>query len=238
VSGSDRRRRRWFHLGDEALRRTVGTTGVYRCPVCLADFAIADLERGALTDGHVPPASLGGPPLVLTCQPCNDTAELDVHAVRREVVERILERPAVEDRWEQPAASRLWLRSAYLAAFAALGYRYILDRPELDALRSELRSRETGLVAKTILRRHPVAPDHASMLLVRDPEPLRGALMVSLDRAFGLLPGLGSEPEFFERAHDALAASGIATEAVAAPINWSGTEISWPRRPMFDLDDR
>jgi hypothetical protein len=99
-------RRRWFAQGAVAWHRTQILLGVpsakartdlYACPLCFeidhdehrAQFRVfteAGLTDGSLTVEHVPPDSLGGRPLVLTCRVCNTVAgaELDAHARRRE----------------------------------------------------------------------------------------------------------------------------------------------------------
>lgn len=51
---------------------------VYICPLCLHLYAIA---HEALTLEHVPPESVGGKPILVTCKTCNNTqgADLDVY---------------------------------------------------------------------------------------------------------------------------------------------------------------
>lgn len=99
-------RRRWFAQGAAAWHRaqillgvpsTEARTALYACPLCLeinheerrAQFRVfieAALTDSSLTVEHVPPESLGGRPLVLTCRACNSTAGagLDAHARKRE----------------------------------------------------------------------------------------------------------------------------------------------------------
>lgn len=92
------RRRRWFDRGATAfdqsfpeLRSRLPHTS-YVCPLCDCAFPRDAVDTGALTEEHVPPAKFKGRPLVLTCQPCNNTAgtELDAHARRKENVAEIL----------------------------------------------------------------------------------------------------------------------------------------------------
>jgi hypothetical protein len=84
MSGAELREQ-WFEWGAAALTRA--TRGVvtdrYRCPLCLKDFKREDAKSGdALTLEDVPPANMGGKPLVLTCRRCNSSAgaALDSHA--------------------------------------------------------------------------------------------------------------------------------------------------------------
>lgn len=86
-------RERWFDWGAAALARATrgAVTNRYRCPLCLKDFRRADATSGdALTIEDVPPANMGGKPLVLTCRTCNSTAggSLDSHAGRLHAAKR------------------------------------------------------------------------------------------------------------------------------------------------------
>lgn len=84
LSGKSRQRReRLFSQGLEALEALgVNTEDEYVCPLCVHGFRRADIQ--ALTLEHVPPRSLGGNPLVLTCRRCNQSAGgpdgVDTHA--------------------------------------------------------------------------------------------------------------------------------------------------------------
>jgi hypothetical protein len=98
VSVSQATKLRWFDRGAAAFERTfpgliasrfgphIGP--VYVCPICDRGFRRPAVEAGVLTAEHVPPDSLGGRELLLTCKDCNNTAgtELDAHARRKENV--------------------------------------------------------------------------------------------------------------------------------------------------------
>jgi hypothetical protein len=84
------RKRVWFDEGAEAFRAFVRKYGdedqlpaaeLYPCPLCSTLVECGAVESGLLTAEDVPPASIGGRPLVLTCKPCNDRSghEIDVH---------------------------------------------------------------------------------------------------------------------------------------------------------------
>lgn len=61
---------------------------IYPCPICLTPFTTDALANGRLSLEHVPPKSVGGHELVLTCKCCNNTAgaKLDADATVKELV--------------------------------------------------------------------------------------------------------------------------------------------------------
>jgi len=237
VSGSNRRRRHWFDIGEAALRRVAGTSGVYRCPCCLNDFDRSAIDSSELTDAAVPPFGLGAQPRVLVCRSCNESSRSDEDAVLRERIQSTVDGPR-NGRWEPPAVSRMWLRQAYLGAFGALGYCYILDRPELDELRSRLREPETRIGAESVWHSHWQTPNESHMSLVRAPELLQAKLVVRAGSSVGVIPGLASDAAFFDRTHAALVQLGINDPESFALIEFDGEEIVWPDRPGFALDVR
>jgi hypothetical protein len=46
----------------------------YACPLCQTLFTIDELDTRNLTKEHVPPRSIGGREMVLTCRQCNNSA--------------------------------------------------------------------------------------------------------------------------------------------------------------------
>ena len=59
-------------------------SGNNRCPICLCEFKRTDVEKGTkVTLEHVPPKTLGGSPLCLTCKTCNNKASvIEQHAFK------------------------------------------------------------------------------------------------------------------------------------------------------------
>jgi|GEM_PF-2501882 len=106
--------------------------GWVACPICFMAIAQSDLGLGALRAAsaeHAPQEfhRSGGVERCITCKPCNNerryeakAGSLNDLATGRDVVEEF--EPFVE------------IKNAYLLAFAALGYRFILD-PALDIIR-------------------------------------------------------------------------------------------------------
>src|SRR5688572_24505180 len=93
---TDARKREWFDLGAESFARErpgMFEQPIYPCPICLHPFGIEALtavlpEDKRLSVEHVPPESVGGKELLLTCTPCNNTAgtAVDAHAKKKEDV--------------------------------------------------------------------------------------------------------------------------------------------------------
>jgi hypothetical protein len=85
------KKRDWFDLGAKAYDQACpGMYGVptYVCPICRDPFAVGALDDGRLSMEHVPPQSVGGCELLLTCTACNNTAgtKLDAAAKTKEDV--------------------------------------------------------------------------------------------------------------------------------------------------------
>lgn len=61
---------------------------IYPCPICLTPFTVDALADGRLSSEHIPPESVGGHELVLTCKRCNNSAgtKLDADAAVKELV--------------------------------------------------------------------------------------------------------------------------------------------------------
>lgn len=88
---SQTKKRAWFDLGATAYGRVCPSkypVPTYVCPICRDPFMIEALDDGRLFVEHVPPQSVGGRELILTCIPCNNTAgtKLDAAAKTKEDV--------------------------------------------------------------------------------------------------------------------------------------------------------
>lgn len=89
------KKREWFDLGARAYAQaSPGTYAMptYVCPVCRKPFTVQDLAESRLSIEHVPPRSVGGRELLLTCVECNNTAgtKLDASAKTKEEVRRAM----------------------------------------------------------------------------------------------------------------------------------------------------
>jgi hypothetical protein len=73
-------KRRLFAAGAEAIERISPYRGLYACPTCMRLLPIEAIDKGELTLEHVPPESMGGKGIALTCERCNSTAGHTVDA--------------------------------------------------------------------------------------------------------------------------------------------------------------
>jgi len=92
---NERKKREWFDLGAESFARVrpgLYDHPTYPCPICLTTFTIEALALKQLSAEHVPPASLGGREMLLTCRSCNNSSgtKLDAHARIKEDVQLAL----------------------------------------------------------------------------------------------------------------------------------------------------
>jgi len=85
------KKRDWFDRGAAAyalVRPEQRGEAVYPCPICFTLFTVDALADGRLSSEHVPPGSVGGHELVLTCKCCNNSAgaKLDADAAVKELL--------------------------------------------------------------------------------------------------------------------------------------------------------
>ena len=85
------KKRDWFDLGATAYAQAcpgMYAVPTYVCPICRNPFTVEALDDHRLSVEHVPPQSVGGGELLLTCTACNNTAgtKLDASAKMREEV--------------------------------------------------------------------------------------------------------------------------------------------------------
>jgi hypothetical protein len=123
-----------------------------------------------------------------------------------------------------------WVRAAYLAAFAALGWRYAFLR-YLEPLRAQLADPTAELLPPLAMVDLAARRDRRQMLLVREPHELR-SLAVVLGPHTVYLPGL-EDPQTFEDLSAALAR--LSAQAPPRP-QLVGKQIPWPAEPRHALD--
>jgi hypothetical protein len=91
VATNQRKKQEWFNRGAAAFERVCPgkyDQPTYPCPICLTPFTEDALADGRLSSEHVPPASVGGRDLLLTCKICNNSSgtKLDADANVKELI--------------------------------------------------------------------------------------------------------------------------------------------------------
>jgi hypothetical protein len=77
------KKERWFADGAvsfASIRPEEASEPLYPCPICLVRFPRAALDDDRLTAEDVPPKSIGGRPLLLTCKSCNNDSGMSIDA--------------------------------------------------------------------------------------------------------------------------------------------------------------
>ena len=95
-----------FRRAAEAIAKYIDIGNRYLCPLCMYGYSMDALETGELTIEHVPPKSLGGRELLLTCRTCNSSSghTLDIALYQREEQRRFSETVrGVESTYRGPA---------------------------------------------------------------------------------------------------------------------------------------
>jgi hypothetical protein len=129
-------------------------------------------------------------------------------------------------RWTDANVRASWLRAAYLIAFAALGYRYIL-RTELEPVRAQVNDPAGPHAPRAVMVNPRLPKTHRALWLVERPKTLR-SVNVGMGRWAVWLPGLGIDPTFYER----LAARKVWPPRIKTV---SGKRVVWPTEPRLDL---
>jgi hypothetical protein len=121
-----------------------------------------------------------------------------------------------------------WLRAAYLVAFTALGYLYILIQA-LNCVREQIRTPAVTLITSFSVVVPKASPQERQLVLLEEPAEIR-SLIVWMGAVIVFLPEPGSnELGFYERIEVELARLGGRADC-------KGKRIPWPTRPVFALD--
>jgi hypothetical protein len=131
------------------------------------------------------------------------------------------------DRHSATNARTSWLRTAYLAAFSCMGYRYVFS-PALERVRQQIREPEAEHI-RVFMITTPGEHNWAerTLLTVREPEAFRNCVCARVGRHIVFLPAPW-DMEFYDR----LAESHDRGEN---GIQLKGQSYEWPYEPSFGL---
>jgi hypothetical protein len=135
--------------------------------------------------------------------------------------------------FDETRARYSWIRSAYLAAFAGLGWTYIL-RSVMQPIRDQLASPDEEILPTHMLRTPSADPSVRRILLVDDPDELRCVAVVMGEHTV-FLPGL-ERPLVYEELIAAIADAKELQADSQLSMNLRGKEVPWPRRATYLLD--
>jgi hypothetical protein len=296
-SRNRKRKEALFRAGAAAAARVLGVaSNTYACPLCGGLHGVESLKTGDLTLEHVPPQSMGGHAIVLTCRECNSGAghRIDAAIAERKRVQGFRDmvegRPTdvvtharvalagevlnvithrLDDDWNviyvppqsnDPAAvgrvseylnritgeqdgevlqlamrprhgfdarrARIGdLKTAYLLAFAALGYRWAVH-PSLHVVRAQIAYPEATLLQRWWLA--PVGDGEPLLSIARScTEPPFACVSVRLAHSLVLLPWF-DEGDLYARIK--------AADVPGATMDFRLATVRWPRGLELVLD--
>ena len=129
-------------------------------------------------------------------------------------------------RWTPQGVRAGWFRSAYLVAFAAFGYRYIL-RPQINIVREQIRRPDIELAPRAVMFDASLDPGSRQLALIERPRTLE-SVYVTIGRFAVLLPGLSNDRDVYVQ---------IASRKRWPPRgSFSGTGYPWPSGPQHRCD--
>ena len=260
------KRTRFFQRGVEAYQRLASDTAeLYRCPICLTLFPRDAVTKRDLTLEHVPPKSIGGREICLTCKACNslgggsgdfafaewkrleefatayngkgestEMVGLTAGGIRLNVFVDVrdgqmhfrgdnrINAPTKRDaqrehfRRQREAGKRLefkldlpflpegralflaQLRTAYLAAFCTIGYRYAMD-DNLSVVRHQLLNPDESLVPDDALFIPKPGAAPAEAMVTHAKQPVR-CVGVYFGHSIVILPDVNERnPDFYSK---------------------------------------
>jgi hypothetical protein len=127
---------------------------------------------------------------------------------------------------DSEAEKRAWLRVGYLIAFAAFGYRYILD-PVLDVVRAQILEKRIDHVGMCVSPPEDGGEATTRLLFVQQPEEISG-LAVQVEGHTIMLPRAG-DYDYYESADRFIQDRGLR-------IDFTALECPWPEEPVLALD--
>jgi hypothetical protein len=237
--------RAWFDLGAKAYSQAcpgIYAAPTYVCPICRKPFTVEALDDGRLSKEHVPPQSVGGYELLLTCTECNNTKLHAKDGSYSLTIPEHLNRPGTSEdlqrlgragtsltveheRYSELGSRISWLRAGYLALVAMEGYKIVLD-PAMDIVRTQIRECDERRMLTFVAD----AQEDFPLTIRRVLRVLEPAWHLGWTVQFGPylvnLPSLG-DMTFYER----LANNGLSPTVQHTTYEYVG----WPTTPTFGL---
>jgi len=118
------------------------------------------------------------------------------------------------------------LRSAYLVAFALLGYRWLLTNPSLDKVRRQIQEPDEEVLSGYMFAPPENLDSGRRVVLIKEPEPL---IWIQLDREGVFLPPIQGRADFYEH---------MLEEYFGTNLNLRGHEVQWPTKLEMFADFR
>jgi hypothetical protein len=125
-----------------------------------------------------------------------------------------------------------WVRSAYLIAFAALGWRYILQ-PSFSSFRAQFQDHANISLDFPILHQPDADPAQRDLMLIESPSDC-ASLLVRIGRHSVFLPDVDSDTPYSDLT--AALRNLSRDENGAVVLKFSGKVIPWPTAPTYWLD--
>ena len=137
----------------------------------------------------------------------------------------------IHTRYDEARARLSLIRAAYLAAFAGLGWSYILD-PVMQPVRNQLNNPESRALETYIFRDPNSSSSVQRLLIVNNPDELR-CVAVIIGEYSVFLPGL-CQPMTWDETAAAFCRRREADDRLSVTLH--GKEVPWPKEPTYFLD--
>jgi hypothetical protein len=123
-----------------------------------------------------------------------------------------------------------WLRSAYVLAFAGLGYKYILHN-SMDIVRHQLMNIDDVVIRSFSITVTEGPSDTSQLFISTQPSWLGECIVVKMKKELVFLPWFDSNPSLYKKLETNMENGEVFLDT------FSGKEIPWPHGPAHLLDD-
>lgn len=137
----------------------------------------------------------------------------------------------IKQNFSSRRADLSWIRAAYLAAFSALGWSYILQ-PALSPIREMIKPGSSVTVPSIIGFNPSHNADTRKIMIAEEPEDL-SSVVVRIGHYTVFLPDPWGTRNLEQLAESI---SGLRGEDGAVPFSMNGKFVPWPTKPMYALD--